>query len=178
MWLRPHVPPCRWAPLGRQDLSPEPATCPLPCRGRTWARRASAPPLISGPERAFLICADRRLSSHAVSEYRCLTAAGRAGPPSPPGSFRRKEARVQLLFALHPLTTVPEIDRGWGQGLFFFFFPPISLLVQPQKVPYHCRMSGHTLPGGLATLDSPLIDFALPPWGSANRGCPLAAIIP
>lgn len=27
-------------------------------------------------------------------------------------------------------------------------FPPIFLLVQPQKIPYHLRVLGHTLPSG------------------------------
>ena len=114
-----------------------------------------------------------------MSEYQCWTAAGRAGLPCPPGSFRRKEAHIQLLCLpciLWPLY-MKLIGVG-GEGCFSSFFPPISLLVQPQKVPYHCRMSGHTLPAGLATLDSPLIDFALPPWGSTNWCFPLGAVIP
>lgn len=80
------------------------------------------------------------------------------------------------LFTLYSLPIVHEIDLR--ERVVFLLFPPISLLVQPQKVPYHCRMSGHTLPSGLAMVDSPLIDFALPLLGSINWLGPLAAIIP
>uniref|UniRef100_A0A8B9YJV6 Kinesin family member 6 n=1 Tax=Bos mutus grunniens TaxID=30521 RepID=A0A8B9YJV6_BOSMU len=40
---------------------------------------------------------DARLSRNSVSKYQCWTAAGRAGLPCPPGSFRRKETHIQLL---------------------------------------------------------------------------------
>ena len=177
LWLWPHAPPCRWARLGWQDLRPERSTCPFPCRGRTWARWASAPPLSSGPCLSHLC---RCTPIEKLHEQIPMLDGGWASWPALPSRLIQTERgpHPAALFALHPLATVHEIDRGGGGGLFFFFFPPISLLVQPQKVPYHCRMSGHTLPAGLATLDSPLIDFALPPWGSTNWCFPLGAVIP
>lgn len=79
------------------------------------------------------------------------------------GSFRWKEARAQLLCLLCILYSLYTESIGqMGRGCCFSSFSPISLLVQPQKVPYHLRMSGHTLSSGLAMSGSPLIDFALP----------------
>lgn len=78
------------------------------------------------------------------------------------GLIQMERGHAQLLFTLHSLCPLYMKLIWGGGGLFFFLFPPFSLLVQPQKVPYHGRMSGHTLPAGLAMLDSPLIDFALP----------------
>lgn len=117
--------------------------------------------------------------SNSVSEYRCWPAAGQAGLPLPlQAHAQAEEAHIRCSVCPAPLATVLEIDRGWGESCFSSFFLNLSLLVQPQKVPYHCRMSGHTLPAGLATLDSPLIDFALHLGGSTNWRCPLAAVIP
>lgn len=77
------------------------------------------------------------------------------------------------LFTLHSLPIVHEIDLR--ERVVLLLFPPISLLVQPQKVPYHCRMSGHTLPSGLAMSESPLIDFALPLLGKHKLARPISS---
>lgn len=81
----------------------------------------------------------------------------------PPGLLRRKEAHIQLLCL--PCTLWPLYLKLIGVGgEFFFFFPPISLLVQPQKVLITAGCQA-TLCQQAWMLDSPLIDFALPTLG-------------
>lgn len=105
-------------------------------------------PLVPVRNVPLFICADGCLLSDSVSGCRCWTVGGRPILALISRLVQMERAHAQLLCLLSSLC--PLYTESIGGRVVFLLFPPISLLVQPQKVPYHCRMSGHTLPSGLA----------------------------